>query len=282
MARHIVFIHGAFCGGWCFADIMPVFAEQGWSCEAPDLPYHVPGPKRTPDPALARQSVTDYTRDMAAFVGRLTEPPVIVGHSMGGLIAQQLAAQGLARALILFAPAPPWGVLPSTQAEMNIAKGLMQASPFWDKALNPSFQVAKGDSLASLDPEAQRRIFDMFSPESGRALFELFFWMFDRQRATVVDTAAVTCRCSSSRVPRTRSSPPSQGARLPLSMRMQPSRKQPAEATSLSWRRAPPALPAVAPIGLPRSLTSVPIPKFACARRPSGERTSESKGTLES
>ncbi len=193
MARHIVFIHGAFCGGWCFADIMPVFAEQGWSCEAPDLPYHVPGPKRTPDPALARQSVTDYTRDMAAFVGRLTEPPVIVGHSMGGLIAQQLAAQGLARALILFAPAPPWGVLPSTQAEMNIAKGLMQASPFWDKALNPSFQVAKGDSLASLDPEAQRRIFDMFSPESGRALFELFFWMFDRQRASVVDTAAVTC-----------------------------------------------------------------------------------------
>jgi pimeloyl-ACP methyl ester carboxylesterase len=193
MAKHIVFIHGAFCGGWCFADIMPVFAERGWSCEAPDLPYHVPGPKRKPAPELARQSITDYTRDMAEFIGRLPEPPVIVGHSMGGLIAQQLAAQGLARALILFAPAPPWGVLPSTESEMNLAKGLMQASPFWDKALNPSFEVAKGDSLASLDPAAQKRIFDMFSPESGRALFELFFWMFDRQRATAVEAAAVTC-----------------------------------------------------------------------------------------
>lgn len=193
MAKHIVLIHGAFCGGWCFADVMPVFAERGWSCEAPDLPYHVPGPKRTPNPALATQSVADYTRDMAAFVKRLPEPPVIVGHSMGGLIAQQLAAEGLARALVLFAPAPPWGVLPSTEAEMNLAKGLMQASPFWNKALNPSFEVAKGDSLASLDPDAQKRIFDMFSPESGRALFELFFWMFDRQRATLVDAAHVTC-----------------------------------------------------------------------------------------
>jgi non-heme chloroperoxidase len=193
MAKHVVFIHGAFCGGWCFADIMPVFAERGWSCQAPDLPYHVPGPKLVPDPALASQSIADYTRDMAAFVKRWPEPPVIVGHSMGGLIAQQLAAQGLARALVLFAPASPWGVLPSTEGEMNLAKGLMQASPFWDKALNPSFEVAKGDSLASLDADSQKRIFDVFSAESGRALFELFFWMFDKQRATAVDAAAVTC-----------------------------------------------------------------------------------------
>lgn len=193
MAKHVVLIHGAFCGGWCFADIMPVLAARGWSCEAPDLPYHVPGPKRPPNPELAKQSVADYTRDMAAFVRRLPEPPVIVGHSMGGLIAQQLAAQGLARALVLLAPAPPWGVLPSTEAELNLAKGLMQAAPFWDKALNPSFEVAKGDSLASLDPPAQRHVFDLFSPESGLALFELFFWMFDRQRATTVDPAAVAC-----------------------------------------------------------------------------------------
>jgi len=130
---------------------------------------------------------------VAAYITSLGEPPVIVGHSMGGLIAQQLAALGLARAIVLLAPAAPWGVLPSTPSEMNLAKGLMQASPFWDKALNPSFEVAKGDSLASLDPAAQRRIFEMFSPESGRALFELFFWMFDDKRATAVDIARVTC-----------------------------------------------------------------------------------------
>jgi pimeloyl-ACP methyl ester carboxylesterase len=190
---NVVLIHGAFCGGWCFADMMPTFAARGWACQAPDLPYHVPGPTRTPDPQLAKQSIADYTRDMAAFVKRFADPPLIIGHSMGALIAQQLAAQGSARALVLLAPGAPWGILPSTAAEMTLAKGLMRASPFWDKALNPSFEVAKGDSLASLDPAAQRRVFDMFGAESGLALFELFFWMFDLNRTTAVDAAKVRC-----------------------------------------------------------------------------------------
>ena len=43
-------------------------------------------------------------------------------------------------------------------------------------------------------PEAeQRAVFDKFGPESGRAFFEMFFWMFDRTGATVVDTEAVSC-----------------------------------------------------------------------------------------
>jgi pimeloyl-ACP methyl ester carboxylesterase len=193
MSQDVVLIHGAFCGGWCFSDMMPVFAARGFNCAAPDLPYHVPGPTLPPNPALAKLGIADYTRDMAAFAKRYATPPIIVGHSMGGLIAQQLAAQGLARALVLLTPAPPWGVLPSTADEINLAKGLMQASPFWDKALNPSFEVAKNDSLASLGPEAQKRIFAMFSPESGKALFEMFFWMFDIDHSTGVDIAKVTC-----------------------------------------------------------------------------------------
>ncbi len=193
MTDNALLIHGAFCGGWCFADMMPVLAARGWNCQAPDLPFHASGPTLPPDPQLGRQSIADYTRDMAAFAQRFPTPPVIIGHSMGALIAQQLAAQGLARAIVLLAPGAPWGVLPSTPDEMTLAKGLMRASPFWDKALNPSFEVAKGDLLAGLDPAAQRRVFDRFSAESGLALFELFFWMFDLKRTTAVDAGKVNC-----------------------------------------------------------------------------------------
>ena len=101
--------------------------------------------------------------------------------------------RGLARALILLAPGAPWGILPSTQDEFALAKGLMRAAPFADKALSPSFEVARTDSLASLAPDAQRRVFDQFSAESGRALFELFFWMFDSERATAVDARNIRC-----------------------------------------------------------------------------------------
>jgi len=193
MAKTVVLIHGAFCGGWCFADFVPVLSARGFTCHAPDLRLHVSGPARDPDPRLAHTSVADYTRDMAELISSLPEPPVIIGHSMGGVIGQQLAAKGLARSLVLLASGAPWGILPSTDDELALATGLMQASAFWDRALNPSFEVARQDSLASLSDEAQRRVFDQFSPESGRALFELFFWMFDKERTTEVDAAKVIC-----------------------------------------------------------------------------------------
>jgi len=193
MGKTVLLIHGAFCGGWCFQDFVPVLTARGFTCHAPDLRFHIPGPAREPDPRLAQMSIADYTRDMAELAASFSEPPVIVGHSLGGIIGQQLAAKGLARALVLLAPGAPWGILPSTEDELALATGLMRASPFWDKALKPSFDVARQDSLASLDPEAQRRVFDQFSAESGRALFELFFWMFDKRRATAVDATKVTC-----------------------------------------------------------------------------------------
>jgi non-heme chloroperoxidase len=193
MAKTVVLIHGAFCGGWCFDDFTPLLSARGFTCHAPDLRYHVSGPARDPDPRLAHTSIADYTRDMAELIAGLPEPPVVVGHSMGAIVGQQLAARGLARSLVLLASGAPWGILPSTDDELALAMGLMQASPFWDRALNPSFEVACRDSLAGLDAAAQRRVFDRFSPESGRALFELFFWMFDKARTTVVDTAKVAC-----------------------------------------------------------------------------------------
>jgi pimeloyl-ACP methyl ester carboxylesterase len=193
VTKTVVFIHGAFCGGWCFEDFVPEFEARGFACHAPDLRFHVSGPARAPDPRLAQTSIADYKRDMEELIAGLPERPVIVGHSMGGLIGQQLAAKGLARSLVLLASGAPWGILPSSDAELALAMGLMRASPFWDRALNPSFEVARLDSLASLDPAAQRRVFDRFSAETGRALFELFFWMFDKQRTTAVETTKVAC-----------------------------------------------------------------------------------------
>ena len=118
----IVMIHGAFCGGWCFEDFVPEFEARGFACHAPDLRFHVSGPARAPDPRLAQTSIADYTRDMEELIAGLPEPPVIVGHSMGGLIGQQLAAKGLARSLVLLASGAPWGILPSSDAEGHEAR----------------------------------------------------------------------------------------------------------------------------------------------------------------
>ncbi len=193
MNKTIVMIHGAFAGGWCFENFADTFEERGWSCHRPNLRFHGSGPVAQPDPGLVHTGIEDYTSDMVAAIDALGEKPVLLGHSMGGIIAQKLAAKGLARALILLAPCPPWGISPCTDADRAVARGLMSVGPFWNEALHPVFEVAANDSLANVPPQEQCAIFDRFGPESGRAIFETFFWMFDDTRATAVDHTAVTC-----------------------------------------------------------------------------------------
>ena len=67
------------------------------------------------DPAFAGTGLADYLADLSQVIENLDSPPVLLGHSMGGLLAQLLAAKGLARAAILLTPTPPWGVLPSSE-----------------------------------------------------------------------------------------------------------------------------------------------------------------------
>jgi non-heme chloroperoxidase len=130
---------------------------------------------------------------MAAFVKAFPEPPVLLGHSMGAVIAQQLASQGLARALILASPGPRAGILPPTAPEKQLGQDLMSLGPFWTKVIDPNFDLACVYTLNLLPKDEQRRVFDKLGPESGGALFELFIWMFDQTGATAVDTAAVQC-----------------------------------------------------------------------------------------
>ena len=191
MARKdIVLIHGANCGAWCFEKFRPVFAAEGWTCHVPDLPGH--GPDAEPD-AVTGLGMADYRKALDRLLSRFATPPALLGHSMGAVLAQQLAAEGRASALVLLSPAPRNGILPPTDSEKKLCTDLMSIGPFWTRALPPDFELACHYSLNRI-PEGERRaIFERFVPESGRALFELFFWMFDKERATAVDISAVRC-----------------------------------------------------------------------------------------
>jgi pimeloyl-ACP methyl ester carboxylesterase len=112
---------------------------------------------------------------------------------MGAVIAQQLATDGLARALVLVCSAARSGILPTVESEKRASHGLMSLGPFWTSAVHPNFEVAVNDSLNRVPQAEQRAIFDRFGPEFGRALFELFFWMFDPTGATHVELDRIRC-----------------------------------------------------------------------------------------
>jgi pimeloyl-ACP methyl ester carboxylesterase len=104
-------IHGAFAGPWCWDDYRAFFSEHGWTCHTPALRYHGGDPKADPDPDLANTSIADYANDIAAFVQTLDAKPILLGHAVGGMIAQQVASGGLASAVVAINPNAPWGML---------------------------------------------------------------------------------------------------------------------------------------------------------------------------
>jgi pimeloyl-ACP methyl ester carboxylesterase len=192
MTKDIVMLHGANEGAWCFDAFRPVFESMGWTCHAPDLIGHG---ARAKDAAktLVGVGIDDYRAELEAFLKTIPPDPVLLGHSMGAVLAQLLAAKGLARALVLIAPGPRAGILPQTEAEKKFGQDLMGLGAFWNTVINPDFDLARVLTLNRVPEAEQRAVFDQFGPESGRAFFELFFWMFDRTDATAVDTKSVTC-----------------------------------------------------------------------------------------
>lgn len=192
MADTIVMVHGVNCGGWCFDPFRAVFEARGFECLTPDLIGHG-ADKANGIQKLTGVGISDYRTQMRDLVAALPKKPILLGHSLGAVIAQQLAAEGLAEKLVLASPAPRAGILPSTDGQKQLCQDLMSLGAFWTRAFDPNFEIASAISLNRLPPDRQRQVFEAFGPESGRALFELFFWMFDRTAAAAVDTAAVAC-----------------------------------------------------------------------------------------
>jgi pimeloyl-ACP methyl ester carboxylesterase len=196
----ILLMHGAFAGGWVFERLRGELNRRGWKTHAPDLPFH--GSEfadAQPHPDLPRQGLAQYRSAMTVELHRITRAPdlatrpapVLIGHSLGGLLAQQMAAQNLASALVLLSPVAPWGTLPMTRPEIETVYGLLKEGNIARKAMVPDFRVAAQYSMDRIPPALQRDIFSRLVPESGRVLFETLLWWLDWHAASHVSSHRV-------------------------------------------------------------------------------------------
>ena len=110
MSNSILMIHGVGGTSSAFDRLAPAFRAKGWRVESPTL-FADLRTASNPPASLPSLRLHDYVEAMAREVERLTQetgtPPVLLGHSMGGLIVQKLAERGLGRAAILLTPASP-------------------------------------------------------------------------------------------------------------------------------------------------------------------------------
>lgn len=109
----LLLVHGFMVGAWWFERFQTLLADRGWSSWAVNLRGH---DGRRWEGALGRVTVADYASDALAAARALAERhgvarPVVLGHSMGGLVAQKVAEAGMASAAVLLCPAPPRRIL---------------------------------------------------------------------------------------------------------------------------------------------------------------------------
>ena len=182
-APAVIMTHGAFCGGWAFEQFRQPFEKAGYACLTPDLRGHGAGEARG---ATAGLSMADYARDIAALIKAQAQPPILIGHSMGGLVAQMAAARAPVRALILLAPSPPWGIAGGSLEEAVSAVSLYALGPFWLQAIDPDYTSARNYSLDRMDRAAREAVFARMTTESGRALWETLNWWLDPLMTTQV------------------------------------------------------------------------------------------------
>jgi pimeloyl-ACP methyl ester carboxylesterase len=166
----MLFIPGYFAAAWAYECYLPFFAERGYAGFAVNLRGRA-GSALPPGKSLGEVSLDDFIadgREAARSLADRFEPPIVVGHSMGGLIAQKLGEEGLARALVLLSSAPPRGIRLVT-ARLLGRQLMYLPALLRSKTVTPRWRDAR-ELVLNRVPESERRaMFAQFVPDSGRA-----------------------------------------------------------------------------------------------------------------
>ena len=104
----LLFVHGTGHAAWCWDEnFLPYFAEKGFSSHAVSLRGHG---KSEGHEKLKWTSVSNYVSDVFQAASVLPKMPVVIGHSLGGLVAQKYFEKHKSPAGILVAPSPSEGM----------------------------------------------------------------------------------------------------------------------------------------------------------------------------
>ena len=168
----ILFVHGSSGGSWYWHSFMGYFAERGYQCHAVNLRGHGPNP---PMPDLGKLSLRDYVDDVRGVVDVLGEV-ILVGHSMGGAIAQVIAQDAPLRGAVFASSAPVAGVK-FQNPPMNLWFALhgIKSIPAMvrKKAIKPGYRVAASSLFNCFEEDRRRELWQQLQPESATVAVEV-------------------------------------------------------------------------------------------------------------
>jgi pimeloyl-ACP methyl ester carboxylesterase len=171
----VLFIHGLWIHSAAWQPWIDLFTEAGYDATAPGWPGDLETVEATrADPSgLDDIGIEAICRHYADLIGDGPEKPIVVGHSFGGLIAQELLAHGFASAAVAIDPAPIKGVnvLPFSQLRSGLPVLGNPANRKRTVALTAKqFRYAFGNAIPEEESDALHEAWTI--PGPGRPLFE--------------------------------------------------------------------------------------------------------------
>ncbi|CAN5583505.1 alpha/beta fold hydrolase [soil metagenome] len=186
----VIFIHGLWIHSSAWQPWQELFYANGYRATAPGWPGDAPTVEATranPD-AMNDIGIAQIVEHYADIIGTADPKPIIIGHSFGGLIAQELLAAGLAAAAVAIDPAAIKGAKALPFAQLKSAFPVLgnPANLHRAVALTPKqFHYAFGNTLTEEESDALHANWSI--PGAGRPLFEEATANFSRHSAATVD-----------------------------------------------------------------------------------------------
>lgn len=187
----VMFIHGLWIHSSAWKDWQELFEARGYATSAPGWPGDgdsVEATRENPE-TLNDVGITAICRHYADVIDAMPVKPIVIGHSFGGLIAQELLANGYATAAVAIDPAPVKGVkiLPFSQLRSALPVLGNPANKKRTVALTADqFRYSFGNMLTAEESDA---LFEKWTiPGPGRPLFEDATATFVRNSPAEVDT----------------------------------------------------------------------------------------------
>lgn len=177
----LMFIHGAWLASGSWETFAEYFESRGYEVSAPEWPRKEEGveAQREDAEAIEGLGLTEIVDHYESEIRALDEPPILIGHSYGGLIVELLLDRGLARAGVAMSPAPPKGILVLPFSTLKVAAPALAHPSKWHGVVPLTLEEFTYGFVNTFSPENAKAAYEKYAvPETGQIFYEAGFANF--------------------------------------------------------------------------------------------------------
>src|SRR3954449_2665551 len=185
----LMLIHGAWLSARSWETFADYFGKRGFAVSAPEWPRKVGDVEDLRDNVeeLAGLGLTEIVDHYEALIRELDQPPVLIGHSFGGLIVKLLLDRGVGRVGVALSPAPPKGILVLPFSSLKAASPALGHPSTRHGIVTLTLEEFTYGFVNTFSPEQAAAAYERYAvPETGRIFYEAGFANFSLHPPTQV------------------------------------------------------------------------------------------------